>query len=139
MSERKRPLSPHLQIYKPQFSSVTSIFHRFTGVILYFAIIAISWYVVYYAYQINVDSNSDIIGCDCALSLSIKILLYLMALATTFSLYYHLFNGIRHLFWDIGKGFDKETANHSAILVIILSIFLTALTCWFFIYFNFYN
>ena len=131
MSERKRPLSPHLQIYKPQISSISSITHRITGVILYFAIIAISWYIFYYAYQINVGGDSIFSQCGI-----LKYLLYPAAIFTIFALYYHFLNGIRHLFWDIGKGFDKEIATRNGIIILASSVLLTILTIGFFVYFN---
>lgn len=137
MSERKRPLSPHLQIYKPQISSITSITHRLTGVLLYFAIISICWYIVYYAYQVNV--GEDLTACNCLLSIILRYLLYFAAMLVTFALYYHFFNGIRHLFWDIGKGFGKEIATRNGILVIAVSALFTTLTIVFFIYFNSFN
>ncbi len=134
MSERKRPLSPHLQIYKPQISSISSITHRITGVILYFTIIAISWYIVYYAYQINVGGDS--IRCECLLNDILGYLLYSAAIFVVFALYYHFLNGIRHLFWDIGKGFDKEIATRNGIIILVSSVLLTVFTILFFVYFN---
>ncbi len=130
----KRPTSPHLQIYRWNISSFTSILHRLTGVGLYFSIVAISWYIVYYTYQINIAESVE--ACDCPMK---KILDYTFAAAAgfiTFALYYHCCNGIRHLFWDIGKGFDKETAATNGFLVIIASILLTALTIGAVLYFK---
>ncbi len=126
MTVKKRPTSPHLQIYKWNISSLTSIFHRLTGVMLYFALIAISWYIVYYAYQINIASPSE--DCDCLMKKIFDNIFILAAIATTFALYYHFCNGIRHLFWDIGKGFDKETAKTNGFLVIILALIFTTVT-----------
>ncbi len=137
MSERKKPLSPHLQIYKLQISSITSIAHRLTGAMLYFAVVAIAWYIVYYAYQINVGGEQ--ISRDCILMSILSYLLYIVLILAIFALYYHFLNGIRHLFWDIGKGFDKEIANRNGILVIIFSILMTIFTIGFFIYFNSFN
>jgi succinate dehydrogenase / fumarate reductase cytochrome b subunit len=134
MSERKRPLSPHLQIYKPQISSISSITHRITGVMLYFTIIAISWYIVYYAYQINISSDS--VSCECLLNDILSYFLYAGAIFAVFALYYHFLNGIRHLFWDIGKGFDKEIATRNGIIILVSSVLLTILTIGFFVYFN---
>ncbi len=121
-----RPTSPHLQIYKWSIASVGSIMHRFTGVLLYISIVAISWYIVYYAYQINIAESSE--TCDCPLNKIIGNVFSLAAIATTFALYYHFCNGIRHLFWDLGKGLEKQTAKTTGILVITLSIVLTAAT-----------
>ena len=60
------------------------------------------------------------------------------AIALTFSLYYHFLNGIRHLFWDIGKGFDKKRAQINGLLVIASAKILTVLTIIAVIYFNYY-
>jgi len=134
MTAKKRPTSPHLQIYKWNVSSLTSIFHRLTGVLLYFSVIAISWYIVYYAYQINIKDSSE--ACDCPLKKIMDSLFILAAISTTFALYYHSCNGIRHLFWDIGKGFKKEVATRNGILVIITALLLTSATIGAVIYFK---
>jgi succinate dehydrogenase / fumarate reductase cytochrome b subunit len=126
MTKQKRPTSPHLQIYKWNISSFTSILHRFTGVLLYFSIIAISWYVVYYTYQINIAESTE--TCDCPLKAIFDKIFMFAAIGVIFSLYYHFLNGIRHLFWDIGKGFKKETAKANGFLVIIFAFIFTAVT-----------
>lgn len=129
MTEKKnlnRPTSPHLQIYKWSVASLGSIMHRFTGIILYLSIVAISWYIVYYTYQINIVESAE--TCDCPMNKIINNIFCLAAIGVTFALYYHFCNGIRHLFWDIGKGFKKETAQATGIFVIALSLILTAAT-----------
>jgi len=127
MTTKKRPTSPHLQIYKWNISSITSILHRLTGVMLYFSVIAISWYIVYYTYQINI-SEGGMESCDCPIKKFMNAIFSLAIIAITFALYYHFCNGIRHLFWDIGKGFDKQTAKTNGFLVVILSLIFTILT-----------
>lgn len=122
MTSMKKPLSPHLQIYKPQITSITSILHRLTGLFLYLGVLLISWLIVYYTYQINVSFDSQVPVCDCQIT---KFFIYAVSIAWTFSLYYHLCNGIRHLFWDIGKGFDIQIAKRNAVLVIAASVALT--------------
>jgi succinate dehydrogenase / fumarate reductase, cytochrome b subunit len=130
MSEKKdssqRPTSPHLQIYKWNISSFTSILHRATGVALYFSVVAICWYVTYYTYQINIVESQE--TCDCPLRNAINNIFNLAAIFVTFALYYHFCNGIRHLFWDLGKGFTKETAKTNGFLVIASALILTAIT-----------
>lgn len=121
-----RPTSPHLAIYKWNVSSFTSILHRFTGIVLYFSIVAICWYVVYYTYQINIAESEE--SCDCPMKKIIDKIFSLAVIGLTFALYYHFCNGIRHLFWDFGKGFEKETAKRNGILVVILALVFTALT-----------
>lgn len=134
MQERKRPTSPHLQIYKPQISSFTSIFHRFTGIILYLSLIAISWFIVYFAYQTDFTETFDQAPkCDCVIY---KTVLYGALIFITFALFYHFCNGIRHLFWDIGKGFDKQMAKFNGIIVIISAFLLTAITVALVLFFN---
>jgi succinate dehydrogenase / fumarate reductase cytochrome b subunit len=123
---QKRPTSPHLQIYKWNISSLTSIMHRFTGVALYLSIVAITWFVVYYAYQINIAESEE--NCDCPLKQVFENIFAAAAIAITFSLYYHFCNGIRHLFWDIGKGFELKDARRNGYLVVLTSLVLTIAT-----------
>jgi succinate dehydrogenase / fumarate reductase cytochrome b subunit len=126
MVKKEKPTSPHLQIYRWNISSLTSIMHRLTGVMLYFAVVAISWYIVYYTYQINVNEASE--ACDCPMRTIMNNIFYLASIALTFALYYHFCNGIRHLFWDIGKGFDNKIAKRNGVMVIISALIFTALT-----------
>ena len=128
-----RPLSPHIQIYKPQISSFTSILHRATGIFLYIGVVLICWAIVHYAYQVEilVDGEIEEKTCDC----SWKYLVYAAVLMWSFSLYYHMCNGIRHLFWDIGKGFEKKTANRNGILVLIASAILTIASAYYIFFF----
>lgn len=114
----KRPLSPHLTVYKPQITSVLSISHRFTGVVLFGGALLLALWVIFSAY-----------GCsDCVnpflTSVYGKIFLFLWSAA----LYYHLSNGIRHLFWDIGRGFDIKTVTTSGLMVLASTAILLAIT-----------
>ncbi len=131
-----RPTSPHLQIYRWNISSLTSIFHRLTGIVLYISIVAISWYIVYYTYQINIAESME--TCDCPMNEIFDKIFSLAAISVTFCLYYHFTNGIRHLFWDIGKGFEKETAKTNGFLVIALSLIFTAVTVGTVLYLKFF-
>lgn len=81
------------------------------------------WAIVHYAYQVEILINGDVEEntCDC----SWKYFFYLIVAAWAFSLYYHLCNGIRHLFWDIGKGFNKNTSNRNGVLVLLSSFLMT--------------
>ena len=93
-----RPLSPHLSIHKKVFTSILSIFHRFTGIGLSFGSILISIWIFlislgpsyYYIFQLF---SSYIV---------FKIFLFLW----TLGIFYHLYNGIRYLFWSFGKGME---------------------------------
>jgi len=133
-----RPTSPHLQIYRWNISSFTSILHRATGVALYFSILAISWYIVYYAYQIDVAgvTTEPAESCDCPLMKILNGIFCAAAAFIIFALYYHATNGIRHLFWDMGKGFEKSTAKRNGIFVIIFALLTTAATIGTALYFK---
>lgn len=119
---KQRPLSPHLQIYRPQITSVLSIMHRFSGIGLF---VALLMFVVglgclatsEQAFNIFRNLLSGIIG---------QTILFFCLLG----FYYHLANGIRHLAWDAGYGFDLETTEKSGIGVVALSVLLTIVT-WF--------
>ena len=123
---RQRPLSPHLQIYKPQLTSLLSILHRATGVALSIgSVILVSWVVALSLGETAYSSYLMIIN-----SWFGKLVLF----GFTFGLFYHLSNGIRHLFWDAGYGYDLKVAYTSGTLVIISSLTLTIVT-WFIVLF----
>lgn len=133
-----RPLSPHLQIYAWNISSLTSIAHRFSGILLYLSIVAVSWYVVLFTY--NIDSGSAVASkesCDCWLTNLLGYVACFAVVGIILALYYHFCNGIRHLIWDIGKGYEIKTARKTGILVILLAILLTAATIGAIAYFKF--
>lgn len=134
-SEKNKPTSPHIQIYSWSISSLTSIAHRITGVMLYISIIAISWYVVLFTYQTTITSGEE--KCDCPTMEIIQYIACAAVVAIIFALYYHFCNGVRHLFWDIGKGYDIKLARRTGILVFATSIILTALTIGSIAYFKF--
>ncbi len=120
MSEIKRPTSPHLQVYSWSLEMALSIFHRATGVALGGGALLITWWIIAIAtgpdaYDQFRTVMSSIIG---------KAVLF----AFTFSLMLHMCNGIRHLFWDMGKGFDLETTHRSSKLVLFSSALLTVLS-----------
>ncbi len=115
-----RPLSPHLQIYRPQLTSVLSITHRATGVALAVGTLLLVWWLIAAAtgpeeYAVVQTVMSSWIG-------------RLLLLGWTVALFYHLCNGIRHLFWDAGYGFELRTTYISGWLVILATLALTALT-----------
>ena len=114
-----RPLSPHLSIHKKVLTAVFSIFHRFTGIGLALGSILLSVWVVLIAmgpeyYSLYQSLSSLMI---------FKIFLFIWTLA----IFYHLFNGIRYLFWSYGKMMDLKTVYRSAYAVICLSILSTVL------------
>lgn len=122
MQPRSRPLSPHLQIYKPQLTSVLSISHRATGVALVVGTLLFVWWLAAAAAGPDAyDSAQNFIGSWFGM---------LLLFGWSFCLFYHLCNGIRHLFWDAGYGLEIETAYTSGWAVVIASVALTIIT-WF--------
>jgi succinate dehydrogenase / fumarate reductase cytochrome b subunit len=122
MPEIKRPLSPHVGIYKWQVSNSLSILHRMTGVALSAGAMALL------AWVISAALGEDTYNCVLEL-LSGPIGMFLM-FGFSASFFYHLGNGIRHLVWDAGYGFDKEVARLSGWFVLGAAIACTALF-WF--------
>lgn len=121
MSAQNRPLSPHLQVYRPQMTSVLSITHRATGVVLALGTLLLVWWLV--AAAGGPDPYATVqafLG---------SILGRLMLFGWTLALFYHLCNGIRHLFWDAGYGFELKAAYGSGWLVLAASLVLT-LAAW---------
>lgn len=116
----RRPLSPHLQIYKPQISMATSIFHRITGVALGGGTLFLVLWLVAAA------TSDDAFSIVQALYGSWFGLLVLFGF--TFALFYHFSNGIRHLAWDAGKGFELADARRSGVIVIAAAFLLTVAT-----------
>lgn len=119
MANVQRPLSPHLQIYRWPVTMATSILHRATGVGLALGTLLLAWWLAAAAagpeYYAMVQA---ILG---------SWLGRLVLLGFTWALFYHLLNGIRHLFWDAGHGYSLPVANKSAWAVIIGSVILTVL------------
>ena len=114
---KNRPLSPHLQVYKWQLSSLLSITHRLTSIINTAGITVICFWILSLSmgedcYKYFVMFSSSIIG---------KFIL----VGFTWSFCCHLLNGIRHLFWDMGYGYEIKTANFSGIFVLTSSFLLT--------------
>jgi succinate dehydrogenase / fumarate reductase cytochrome b subunit len=127
-----RPLSPHLQIYKPQITSFTSIFNRLNGIYLFIGILISCWLFIYYNYQTDIILGNKY--QNCTKSTIVIYTIYFFSFYWIFAFYYYLFNGIRHLMWDIGKGFDIKTVYKTAYLVIFSSISLTIATIFSYFY-----
>lgn len=117
-----RPLSPHLQVYKPQLTSMLSIAHRGTGVFL--AVGAI--YVVYWLYAVAQGGESYAM----AQAMAGHWLGQLVLLGLTFATFFHTANGCRHLFWDAGLGLELKPTYVTGWAVVFVSILATALTWW---------
>ena len=113
----RRPLSPHLQIYKPQLSTATSIFHRFTGVALGAGALLLTLWLVCAA---SGDGPFSIIQAFFASWFGLIVLF-----GFTVALFYHLCNGIRHLAWDAGKGFELPDMYRSGAVVFAATVILS--------------
>ena len=124
MTNLKRPLSPHLQIYKPQLTSVLSITHRITGVVLSILSLFIPLTLVSVALGVGYFNILKVFLTN--------IFIQLLITASIFVLAYHLLNGIRHLFWDYGLGLSMKDTYVSGYLVLIVSVLLTLLSIIFF-------
>jgi succinate dehydrogenase / fumarate reductase cytochrome b subunit len=117
MATRERPLSPHLQVYRWQITMTMSILHRVTGVILVAGAFALAWWLLALAAGGEVYANA----AACLASPLGKLFLF----GFTLALMYHLFNGIRHLLWDAGWGFEIPEFYASGWTVAALSIVFT--------------
>ena len=120
MANIERPLSPHLQIYKPQITMVTSITHRITGVALGVGTLLLAWWLIAAA-----------TGPEAYATVSAFLASWfgrLVMFGFTWAIFYHLCNGIRHLFWDAGMGFELPTMRKTGMAAIIASVVLTLLT-----------
>ena len=104
------PLSPHLQIYRPQLTSVLSIMHRATGVFLSLGTVILLYWLVAAALGANAYADAQ----RCIGSMPSQIVLA----AWTFSFYFHLLNGVRHLFWDLGLGFELDITYRTGYAVV---------------------
>ena len=119
MQEKNNPLSPHLQIYRWQISSLLSITHRIVGVINILAISAICFWSLFLLlgaenYQLINNFFNSFFGKFIA-----------VGLCWTFS--FHILNELRHLFWDMGYGFDLKISRITGVLALIGSFVLTIL------------
>ncbi len=115
-----RPLSPHLQIYKLPLTAMMSVLHRGTGVVISIGTLLLVWVLAKAA--MGPDAFA---GTQWLLSSWFG---YLVLIGFTFALYAHFCNGIRHLIWDMGYGFDVSKASIGAMVSLITAIALTVLT-----------
>lgn len=117
-----RPLSPHVQVWRWHATMASSILHRATGVANYIgAVLTAIWLVLLAAgpeaYSVVETLQTGVLG----------VIFTLVLIGFTFSLTYHMLNGIRHLAWDAGKGFDPKGSNLRSTIIIIASVVITAL------------
>ncbi len=115
----RRPLSPHLSIYRPEITSVLSILHRLSGLVLGLGMVALAVFLWATAagpaaFRVGAAAFSSLFGSA-----------FLVAVSAAF--FYHLANGVRHLFWDAGLGFEMGAVRASGWFVVGLAVLLTAL------------
>ena len=119
---QQRPLSPHLQVYKPQITSAMSILHRLTGIVLFFGTLFIAFWLWSAAYGPEMftclhDMLNSTVGTAAMI-------------AWTGAFFYHLFNGVRHLFWDMGKGFALDEVTLTGVTAIAFAAIATISIWW---------
>jgi succinate dehydrogenase / fumarate reductase cytochrome b subunit len=115
-----RPLSPHLSIYRPQINSAMSIFHRFTGLGLALTGVLVVWW-----FMAAATGPGYFSFVDGLLTSWIGTLIMILSLA---ALWYHFFNGLRHLVWDAGAGLDVSQIRPGSIAVLGAAGVMTVLT-----------
>lgn len=120
MPATERPLSPHIQIYRPQITSGLSIFHRITGVALTLGTLLLTWWLVSAAYGPEAFATAQ--------AFFGSVIGQLVLWGFTFSVFYHLANGVRHLLWDFGWGFELEQLRFSGIVMLAFAAVATLVT-----------
>lgn len=111
-----RPLSPHMSVYKPQITSATSIFHRISGIALYLGAVFLAIWII-----------SGVYGCDCLDSLIASSVGQFFLFLWSLALFFHMLNGVRYLFWSMGKGIEIKCATWSGILVLSCAFIISVL------------
>lgn len=121
MATRERPLSPFMlgQIYRLQITSVMSLLHRISGIVLVAGAFALAWWLLAMAG----GGESAAHAARCLASPLGKLVLFVFSLG----LVYHLLNGVRHLLWDTGWGFDIPDVYKSGYVVAVLTVVFTGL------------
>ena len=113
----QRPLSPHISIYRPQLTSVLSILHRGTGIVMSLCVLMlILWLSMLATGSERFDRVEELVGNP-----FVRVLL----LGGLFSFFYHLCNGVRHLFWDTGRGLTIEQTYRSGWAVVFVALLAT--------------
>jgi succinate dehydrogenase / fumarate reductase cytochrome b subunit len=122
MSNSGRPLSPHLSIYRWPITMVLSILHRATGVAMSIGLIVFAAWLMKTAAGPEAHLRFTI--------LMSTVVGKLFLVGWSFAFFFHAANGIRHLVWDTGRGFDKRQADRSAWFVIFVATAATVLFWW---------
>ncbi|MDC3169502.1 succinate dehydrogenase, cytochrome b556 subunit [Paracoccaceae bacterium] len=118
-----RPLSPHLTVYKPQITSVLSIFHRITGAGLSVGTVLVVLWLA------SVAAGEDAFN-DFNNFLNNPLTLFIL-IASLWALWYHFCTGLRHLYWDMGYGYNLRSVAISGWVAVVSSFLLTLLTILF--------
>jgi succinate dehydrogenase cytochrome b subunit len=119
MPANARPLSPHLSVYRWQIQMVTSIVHRATGIALSVGLLLVAWALI--ALASGPDAFAKVTAfCKSWIGM-------LLLLGWTWSLAFHFLNGIRHLWQDLGLGYEVQTFVRAAWIITIGSFVVTAL------------
>lgn len=121
MKQSKRPLSPHLQIYRPQLNSITSILSRITGNALLVSFILVVWWLFAAS-----TGPAYFAVADGFLTSWFGQLIMVLSL---WGIWYHYLAGLRHLYFDSGRGLDPVVADKLGWGCVIGSVVLTLLTC----------
>ncbi len=116
----RRPLSPHLQVYRPQITSTLSIMHRMAGVALAVGTLLFVWWL---AAAASSDAAFALVA-----GLMGSVVGWVVIAGFTLALWYHFCNGLRHLWWDAGRGFELSEVHATGKLVVGASLVLTVLT-----------
>jgi len=119
MVNPQRPLSPHLQVYRPQITSTLSILHRATGIVLAIGALLFSYWLLSATYGPEKYAAAQALLGSWFGQLALW--------GFTFSLFYHLGNGVRHLAWDGGLGFDLDKLRFTGWLVVLFAAAMTVL------------
>jgi succinate dehydrogenase / fumarate reductase cytochrome b subunit len=121
MPVRARPLSPHLQVYRWQIGNTLSILHRLTGVALSLGLVALAcWLMALAGGEDSYEGTMRLYSSPVGLA---------AMFGWTFSFMYHLLNGIRHLFWDAGLGFERSQRHTTGWIAVLGALGLTAGVC----------
>ena len=114
-----RPLSPHLQIYRPLINMVMSILHRITGAALYFGtIILAAWLVAAASGPVAFQTVSGWLNTWAG---------WIVLFGYTWALMQHMLGGLRHFMWDMGHGYEKNFSTKLAMLTPVVAVALTVL------------
>ena len=116
-----RPLSPHLQVWKFHPTMLSSILHRASGVVNAAGALLVAIWLIVLA-----SGEAAYAGLQALIAGPVEIVVKLALIGFTLSLVYHFLNGVRHLAWDLGIGFDPKGSNQRSVIIFIAAIVLTA-------------